>query len=306
MKILITGATGFVGHELTKRLLTEGHEINVLTRDISKAKKIFPDDRVKAFLWTNNLELPPLESIEGINGVINLMGENIGAKRWSADQKIKLKQSRVDSTLNLVKLLDDNLKSPLDFFISASAVGIYPVNKPSTLNEETPAAHSFLADLCAQWEEASSKLTKSKRRVLIRTAVVLEKDDGALKKMLPPFIIGLGGPIGDGNQMMSWIHRDDLVNLYLAAVANENYNGVINATAPNPVNNFDFTKALGHALHRPTIIPVPTIPLKLAFGEMSTVILDSQAVISKRLPELGFQFKYPTINQALDAIFKRK
>ncbi|MDO9182963.1 MAG: TIGR01777 family oxidoreductase [Bacteriovorax sp.] len=305
MKILITGATGFVGKKLTAKLLSKGFEINILTRDALKAKALFPQAKVFAFEWKNNLELPPLESIQGISGVINLMGENIAAKRWSDEQKKILKESRVDSTQNLVKLIESHLASPLDFFISSSAVGIYPVNSTKTSNEDSIPGNGFLAELCKQWEAASDGLTKTKRKVIIRTGVVLEKSDGALKKMLPPFQLGLGGPIGDGNQVMSWIELDDLVNLYASAATDEKFSGIYNGVAPTPVNNFDFTKALGHALHRPTIFPVPTLPLKLAFGEMASVILDSQSVVSKRLPELGFHFQYETIESALNAIFHK-
>lgn len=306
MKILITGATGFVGRSLTKKLLEFGFEINVLSRDIAKAKTIFPQQNVRAFEWKNNLEVPPLEAILGINGVINLMGENIGAKRWTADQKKELKESRVDATKNLVDLIEKNIDHPLDFFISASAIGIYPVNRSDIQNEESSLGNGFLSELCKMWEDASSTLTKTKRRVIIRTGVVLEKHDGALKKMLPPFKMGIGGPIGNGNQMMSWIHLDDLVNLYTTAVTDEKFNGIFNGVAPIPVSNFDFTKALGHAIHRPTLIPVPPFVLKLQFGEMATIILDSQSVVSKRLPEMGFQFKYKTINEAMSATFERK
>jgi uncharacterized protein (TIGR01777 family) len=304
MKILITGATGFVGKRLTTKLLDLGHEINVLTRDVEKAKNIFKSDKVQAFAWKNNLELPPAEAVDGINGVINLMGENIGAKRWTADQKRKLKESRVDATANLVARLQDKLTDPLEFFISASAVGIYPVNNEGVLTEDSHPGHTFLAELCQAWEAASADLTKAKRKVYIRTAVVLEKSDGALKKMLPPFQMGVGGPIGSGNQMMSWIDVDDLVNLYITAANNTNFTGVYNAAAPHPVSNFEFTKSLGHALHRPTILPVPATALKIAFGEMATVMLDSQAVVSKRLEEQGFHFKYPTINDAFKEIFR--
>jgi uncharacterized protein (TIGR01777 family) len=306
MKILITGATGFVGKSLTNRLLSKGYEINVLTRDKSKAKSVFPDSRVVAFEWKNNLELPPLEALEGVRGIINLMGENIGAKKWSADQKKKLKESRVDATKNLVKLVETNLTSPLEFFISASAIGIYPVNNKNILNEDSAPGHTFLAELCKMWEDATLGLSKTKRKIIIRTGVVLEKEDGALKKMLPPFKMGLGGPIGNGNQMMSWIHLDDLVNLYETAASDATYNGVYNGVAPTPVCNFDFTKALGDALHRPTLFPVPTLPLKIVFGEMSTIILDSQAVVSKRLLEKGFHFKYETVDAALNAVFGKK
>lgn len=304
MKILITGATGFVGKKLTAKLIDMGHQIHILTRDQEKAKSLFPQGAVSTFEWRNNLELPPLAAITGINGVINLMGENIAAKRWSENQKKILKESRVDSTQNLVKLLEQNLSNPLDFFISASAIGIYPVNTQALLSEESTLGHNYLAELCKMWEGATAALSKTKRKVIIRTGVVLEKTGGALNKMLPPFLMGLGGPIGDGNQMMSWIELDDLVNLYVNAATDNRYSGIYNGVAPNPVNNFDFTKALGHALHRPTIIPVPTLPLKLVFGEMAGVILDSQAVVSKRLPEVGFHFQYETIDSALNAIFR--
>jgi len=303
MKILITGATGFVGKELTDKLLANGHEIIVLTRNKQKAESLFSGKKISAYTWTNNLEMPPAEALQGIQGVINLMGENIGAHRWSNDQKIKLKQSRVDSTKNLVKQIEQTLNSPLEFFIQASAVGIYPTNNHKVLNEDSHAGFGYLADLCKEWEEAINALTKTKRKTIIRTGVVLEKTDGALKKMLPPFQLGLGGPIGDGDQMMSWIHLQDLVEIYAQAVSDEKYSGIINAVAPAPVNNFDFTKALGQALHRPTLFPVPTLPLKLAFGEMSSIILDSQAVVSKRLDELNFHFKYPSVDLALNAIF---
>jgi uncharacterized protein (TIGR01777 family) len=305
MKILITGATGFVGKKLTTDLLAKGYEIHILTRNKSKALALFPDSRVSAFEWRNNLELPPIESISGISGVVNLMGENIAAKRWSDDQKKILKESRVDSTQNLIKLIEQNLNGTLDFFISSSAVGIYPVNSTKFFNEESILGYNFLSDLCKQWEGATSALTKAKRKVIIRTGVVLDKTDGALKKMLPPFQMGLGGPIGDGNQMMSWISLIDLVALYSTAVSDSKYEGIYNGVAPTPVNNFDFTKALGHALHRPTIFPVPTIPLKLMFGEMASVILDSQSVVSKRLVDAGFHFKNETVDSALNEIFQK-
>ncbi|MGZ3809226.1 MAG: TIGR01777 family oxidoreductase, partial [Bacteriovorax sp.] len=290
----------------TEKLLNEGHEIHVLTRDKDKARSIFPDSKVTAFEWKNNLELPPVEAINGVNGVINLMGENIGAKKWTEEQKKKLVESRVDATKNLVTLIEQKLNRPLDFFITASAIGIYPINSKIVLDENSTTSNTFLASLCKKWEAASEGLSKTKRRVVVRTSVVLEKEDGALKKMLLPFKMGLGGPIGEGNQMMSWIHRDDMVNLYASAVRDERFVGVYNAAAPHPVSNFEFAKALGHALHRPTLIPTPASLIKLIFGEMSTVILDSQAVVSKRLPEVGFKFKYETIDAALNAIFKVK
>lgn len=304
MKILITGATGFVGTALTRKLITEGHEVHILTRNTEKLSGVFKDQRVSAFEWRDTSTLPPRESIVGINGVINLMGENIAAKRWSAEQKKKLHTSRVESTMNLTTLLNQNLTAPLDFFISASAVGIYPVNLNDCLTEDAKLAQNFLASLCKDWEAAAHTIQKANRVVIVRTGVVLEQYGGALAKMLPPFKLGLGGPIGDGNHFMSWIHLDDLVNLYAAAVNHKEMSGVYNATAPHPTDNFHFTKALGHALHRPTLVPVPATALKLAFGEMSSVILDSQKIISNRLPNSHFSFQYETIESAVNKIFE--
>lgn len=304
MRILITGATGFVGSALTKRLLNDGHELHILTRNSEKIPDVFKNSNVKVFEWRDTKTLPPVESIQGINGVINLMGENISAKRWSAEQKKKLRESRVESTKNLATLLDQNVNVPLDFFISASAVGIYPVNTPEVFNEESKHGKNFLADLCEAWEAAAYTLKKVRRIVIVRTAVVLEKHGGALAKMLPPFKLGLGGPIGDGNQYMSWIHLDDLVNLYATAATDNSYNGVYNGAAPHPVENFHFTKALGNALHRPTLFPVPAIGLKIAFGEMSSIILNSQKVISKNLSDRNFNFRYETIESAFQKIFE--
>lgn len=306
MKILLTGATGFVGSALAKKLLSSGHELNILTRSIENLPEVFRDPRVTAFEWKDTSVAPPIESISGINGVINLMGENISAKRWSDEQKRKLHTSRVESTKNLTNLLNHNLTSPLDFFVSSSAVGIYPVGLIDCLDEDSKVGNNFLAELCKDWEAAAYTLTKVNRIVIIRTSVVLEKHGGALAKMLPPFKLGLGGPIGNGNQFMSWIHLDDLVNLYVKAATDKEMAGVYNASAPHPTDNFHFTKALGKALHKPTLIPVPATALKIAFGEMSSIILDSQKVISKRLPEQGIRLQYETIEAALNKIFEQR
>lgn len=305
MKILITGASGFVGSTLTCKLLSLGHEVHILTRNKDHLPALFQTDKVKAFTWSNQQSKPPLEAIEGIDGVINLIGENIAAKRWSPEQKEILRSSRVDTTNNLIALIEENRSKPLKFFISSSAVGIYPVNRDETLDENSKIGRNFLAELCVDWEKAASKITKTERLVIIRTGVVFEKHGGALKKMLLPFQLGLGGPIGDGNHYMSWIHLDDLVSLFVEAATNSNYQGIYNGVAPTPVNNFDFTKSLGSALHRPTLFPVPDQMLKLVFGEMSSVILDSQKIVSQRLKDSGFHFQYPTVDTALQAIFNK-
>jgi hypothetical protein len=306
LKILITGATGFVGTALVKKLLSEGHELAILTRNSANVSPLFKNPKISIFEWKETNSLPPQESIKGINGVINLMGENIAAKRWSPEQKKVLFESRVNATKNLISVLDQNLNLPLDFFISSSAVGIYPVNLSETLTEESKIGRNYLAGLCQEWEDAASTMKKVKRLVIIRTGVVLEKHGGALSKMLPPFKFGLGGPIGDGNQFMSWIHLNDLVNIYLKAATDNTFVGIYNGVAPLPTNNFDFTKALGHALNRPTIFPVPALALKLAMGEMSSIILDSQKIISSRLANQNFVFEFESISTAMNSIFGKK
>ncbi len=305
MRILMTGATGFIGSALTKRLLDDGHKISILTRNKKNVPSIFKRPHVDIFEWENMHELPPSECLKEISGVINLMGENLAAKRWTSEQKKKLADSRILSTLNLCTLLDQTIKEPLDFFISASAIGIYPANRSETLNEESSLENNFLANLCKEWESAAHSLKKTKRTVIIRTAVVLEKNGGALAKMLTPFKLGIGGTLGNGKQFMSWIHLDDLVNLYTAAATDSSYSGVYNGCAPNPVDNLHFTKALGQALHKPTMLNVPKFILKLGLGEMSTILLDSQKVISKRLEGHNFTFRFATIESAMKKIFQR-
>jgi uncharacterized protein (TIGR01777 family) len=307
MRILITGATGFVGTALSKSLLEQGHELTILTRNRDKVAAIYKNSKVNVYEWKNTLMAPPEECITGINGVINLMGENIAASRWSEGQKKVLHDSRVNATVALTTLLNLKLESPLDFFIQASAVGVYPANLVETLTEDSPlAGNNFLANLCKEWEGAVLTLKKVKRVVIVRTAVVLEKNGGALKKMLPPFKMGVGGPIGNGQQLVSWIHLDDLVKIYITAATDERFSGIYNGCAPYPVSNLEFTRALGGALHRPTIFPVPDLMLKLMFGEMASVILDSQKITSKRLPEHHFIFQYEKIESAFNKIFEKE
>jgi uncharacterized protein (TIGR01777 family) len=303
MKILISGATGFVGSHLVKRFLQSGHEVNVFTRDIAKAEKIFNHKSLKAFQW-ETYQNPPIEAFDGIHGIIHLMGENIGGKLWTSKQKKILYASRIDTSRAIHQTLV-KLDKDINFFVTASAIGIYPTNTKKVLDENSKIGNSFLSLLCKDWEDALTENNKAKRKVYIRTGVVLDKSGGALQKMLVPFKLGLGGPIGDGYQIMSWIHLDDLVDIYYQAAINPQMEGAYNAVAPSAVDNFTFTKALGKALHRPTICPVPAIALKIALGEMSSVILDSLHVEPKRLVERNHQFHYETIHDCFKAIFQK-
>lgn len=303
MKVLITGATGFIGKNLTDKFLQNGHAVNIFTRDIDKAKSLFNHSSLTPYQW-NSYQDPPLEAFDGIDGIIHLMGENIGGKRWTSKQKKILYTSRIDSAKAIHKaLVKKNID--IDFFVTASAIGIYEPNTKVIWDEYSRSGNGFLPDLCKDWEEATIENTKAKRKVYIRTGVVLDKSGGALAKMLPPFKLGLGGIIGNGDQMMSWIHLDDLVDLYYQSAINPQMEGIYNACAPNAVDNFTFTKALGKALHKPTLIPVPALAIKIAFGEMSSIILDSLHIKPKRLIERNHQFHFETIDSCLNDIFRK-
>ncbi len=302
MNILITGATGMVGKSLVPELQKLGHNISITTRDKNTASTIF-NSKVNFIEWKDFHHPIPVGALQNVNGVIHLMGENIGAKRWSQKQKILLAESRIESAKNIIKTINDN-KISLDFFITSSAVGIYPTNLEHPIDEEHFYGVGFLAQLCKSWEEVSKTSQYIKRVCAIRTGVVLGAHEGAMAKMLPIFKLGLGGPIGDGRQMMSWIHLKDLVAIYAKAVSDQSFEGAFNAVAPNPVDNFTFSKELAHALHRPSLLLTPALPLKIILGEMSTIVLDSQYVVPKRLQtKTDFKFTYPTVSEAFRDLF---
>lgn len=301
MKILITGGTGLVGRKLQQELLGREHSLVLLTRNPEKYKST---DNVEYKKWNSINDSFPAEALQGVESIINLMGENLADKRWSPQQKEKLKNSRIIGTRKMVEAIN-NLNHPLKSFVSASAIGIYPVNQEETLDESTSHGEGFLANLCQEWEASTSNLKTAERKVTIRIGVVLAKNGGALGKLIPLFKTGLGGPIGKGQQYMSWIHIADLVSLITHAVEDQSFNGVYNGTTSQPVTNLEFTKSLAKAVHRPALFPAPPFMLKLAMGEMSSIILDSQKVISSRLAENKFQFKFPNIDGALQNIMER-
>jgi uncharacterized protein (TIGR01777 family) len=298
MKILITGGTGFVGQRLIKKLFADGHDVVILTRNPEKAR-LNESTGAKFHRWDGISEDVPADAYQGVEAVINLMGENIANKRWSDNQKSKLKKSRIDATRKLVEGCEKHLEKPLKVFISASASGFYPVNTGETLDESSNAGSGFLSELCQEWEKATEGLTKTERKIISRTGVILGPESGALNKLLPIFKMAAGGPIGSGNMVMSWIHVEDMVKAFSEWLVNDKYNGVYNMVAPNPVTNKVFTKALGKAVRKPAIFPVPSFMLKLIMGEMSTIVLDSQKLIPKRLIDDGFQFNHPEIEEAL-------
>jgi len=304
MKVLVTGATGLVGKKLVAALINKGHLVTITTRDESKAKTIF-NNQVKIVTWSDYNSPLPVEALNGVDSVIHLMGENIGAKRWSKKQKEILRDSRIKSAKNIIQTLVTN-KLKLKSFITSSAIGIYPVNLQDKLIETSPNASNFLATLCAEWERSSQNSDVVERHVAIRTGVVLGEKEGAMAKLLPLFKLFLGGPIGDGTQMMSWVHVDDLVNIYIEALENDSLQGAVNAVSPNAVDNFTFSKALADSLHRPSLLLTPALPLKIILGEMSTVVLDSQYVYPDRLVKHGFKFNYADINDAFRNLYQNK
>lgn len=298
MKILVTGATGFVGKKLCQDLFLDGHELVILSRNANKAKSTLalPASYVT---WDPSGLVPENNAIKDVDAVINLMGENLASGRWTDAKKTSIKDSRVQGTQNLVTSLEKQLKHPLKVFLSYSAIGYYPAGAQQSFDESGPRGQGFLADVCASWEEKVSELSKTDRTVIFRVGAVLGRGGGAVAKLLPIFKLGLGGPIGNGQQMMSWIHRSDLIALTKKAIKDASMSGIYNAVAPEPVTNKEFSKTIAAVLKKPCILPVPSLALKIAYGEMSAVILDSQSIVSSRLADTGFKFRYPVLKDAL-------
>ena len=299
MKVFLTGATGFIGSNLVKRLLSDEHEVVCYVRNIEKARKVLgPKPQL---LQTTAFDNHLIATIERCDAVINLAGEPI-IKRWTKKNKKKIYNSRVNLTRKLVSLMD-RCKTRPRVFISASAVGYYGNRGNEILTEKSSKSSGWLSHLCNQWEKFSypshSGSLVDTRFVNLRTGIVLG-NGGALKKMLLPFKLGLGGILGNGNQWMPWIHIDDMVEIIVASISNEKIYGPVNCVAPNPVTNKEFTKQMGRTLRRPTIFPVPGFILKIIFGEAACVLLDSQRVEPKLLYKAGFVWKFSKLDKALE------
>lgn len=295
MNILVTGATGFIGHHLVARLKQAGHAVNVLSRDAARASRKLD---VPAYDWHYAEEEVPPAALENVQIIIQLMGENLGAGRWTAKRKREMYESRIVSTRKLVAAAPASLEG----LVCGSAIGIYPGTGDDVYDESfvVPAETGFMQTLCRDWEaEAAGIEAKGVRRVSIRTGVVLG-DGGMLDKLLPIFRLGLGGPVGDGRQWLPWIHINDLVGVFLAAALDSRYHGPINAVAPNPERYRAFAAALGKALHRPTFFPVPAWVLKLLLGEAAALALNSYHIVPARLlQEYDFKFQYADLPAAL-------
>jgi hypothetical protein len=299
--IVITGATGLIGRSLCTFLKNKGDEITVFTRDIENGKKVLP--LITSFVeW--NYRKPELwqDELNGKDAVIHLAGANVFGKRWSAKYKRIILESRKNATRNLVSAIS-GIKNKPGVFISSSAIGYYGNQGSQIITEDSPAGNDFLAHVCKVWEKEASLVEKSGvRRVSIRTGIVLSTEEGALKKMLPAFRLFAGGPLGNGNQWVPWIHLDDLIQIYLFSLDNNKISGGVNASSPNPVTMNEFSKTLGKVLHRPSLFPVPEFVLKFAVGEGAQPILSSQRVIPKKLLDNSFQFKYNHLEPALSSL----
>jgi uncharacterized protein (TIGR01777 family) len=296
MKILVTGGTGFVGQSLCPALAADGHEVVILTRQSAPR---LPQGGVSSVTRLDGLDASEF------GGVVNLAGAPIGDARWTETRKKLLLDSRVNTTVRLVEWMARAKRRP-PVLVSASAVGYYGEQGDRPITEDTPPTPGFTHDLCAAWEREAAKAGELGVRVcLMRIGVVLDEGGGALAKMLPAFRMGAGGRLGTGKHWFPWIHRADVTAICQWLLANEKARGAYNVGAPNPVTNAEFTRALGRALGRPTVLPMPEAALKLLFGEMSELLLVSDRMLPKRLLDEGFKFRYPDLDRALAAIFPR-
>ena len=298
MRVAITGGTGLIGSRLVPVLVGLGDEVLILTRNIAKAKEKLGKN-VEVEKWD------PFEGeldsgvLEGCQGIVNLAGETINS-RWTKARKERILNSRIQTTFGLVKSME-KVKDKPKIFINASAVGYYGPKNDERLSENEPAGKDFLATVCKKWEEEALKAEKLGIHVVaLRLGVVLASDGGALQKMLMPYRFFAGGPAGNGRQWLSWIHIEDLTKIIQYSLNNNTLEGPVNATAPQPVTNRDFSRILGEVLHRPSWLPVPGAIMRLAFGEMADMLLNGQRVVPEKLLRSGFEFQYPDLRQALE------
>lgn len=303
LAVTVTGATGLIGPPLVAALQDRGAQVTVLSRDAERAaKRLSGEGRppVEAFAWDLMSEPAPSAALEGRDAVVHLAGENV-AQRWSAEAKRAIRESRVTGTRNLLAGMRAAANPPRTL-LSSSAIGYYGAHGEEPLDEEAAPGGDFLAKICVEWESEAAKAGELGARVVcVRTGVVLDRHGGALAKMLPPFRLGVGGPVAGGRQYISWIHREDVVGMFLAALQDERWGGAINATAPEPLSNRDFSRALGRALHRPALLPVPGAALRLLYGEMAEIVNEGARVVPAKPLVLGYEFAHPRIDEALSA-----
>jgi uncharacterized protein (TIGR01777 family) len=305
MRVLVTGGTGLIGRRIVRCLLTRGDEVVLLTRRAASAVdrvdtgcEIVEGDPMKPGPW--------MDALDACDAVVNLVGENIFARRWNARFMTLLRDSRILSTRHVAEAL---LRRPLRadgqprVLVNASAIGYYGDRGDEELTEKSPPGSDFLAQLCIDWENAARAVEAGGVRcALVRVGVVLDRAGGALPKMLTPFKLFAGGPVGSGRQWLSWVHHEDMTNLFLLALDHTEARGPLNGTAPQPVLNRAFAQALGRVLHRPSFVKTPAFALRLMLGKAAQLITEGQRVLPRRPLDLGFAFKYPTVDEALRQI----
>jgi uncharacterized protein len=297
MRVLVTGASGFLGSRVCDAMLARGDEVVGLSRDPEHARGANP--AVGWHAWNATVERPPERAIEEVDAVVNLIGEPID-QRWTDDAKQRIRDSRERATKNLVDALSAADPRPRAL-VSQSAVGYYGDRGDAMVDESTPPGTAFDSGVCAAWEAAARAAEEIEMRVaVIRSGLVLAPEEGLLKQLLPPFRLGLGGPIAGGRQYMPWIHVDDWVRLVLWVLDGEDHSGAYNATAPNPVTNAELSKALGRVLGRPAVVPVPKLAMKARFGsELGEALTGGQRVVPRRALDGGFEFAHAELEPAL-------
>ena len=296
MKVVVTGGTGFLGTPLVAQLRTAGHDVVVLTRGRAAPGQV---------TWLADGTVGPwATAIDGADAVINLAGESIAGRRWTAAHKARIRDSRILATRSIVAAIHAAARKTATL-LNASAVGYYGSRGNETLTEESAPGEDFLAMVCRAWEAEAVAAADVSRVVLLRSAPVLERDGGVLPKIALPFRFFVGGPVGSGNQYWSWIHRDDWVAIVRWALEANHVTGPLNLAAPAPVTNREFAQTLGRILKRPAFIPAPALPLRLVLGEMADVLLFSQRVIPAKSQAMGFRFRYPAVEPALVAAMRR-
>lgn len=299
MNILLFGATGNIGRKLAKNLVDKNYVVTNVSRDINKSKTLLP-------FISNHLHLDDDDSLRSFiqqsDVVVNLAGFPVSDK-WTKKNKQLIYDSRIKTTRRIVELINSSSRKPKKF-ISSSAIGYYGNGREHLLTIDSPPGIGFLANVCIDWEEEAQKVEESVTLIIPRIGIVLDKTSGALPKMVKPFKYYVGGKLGSGKQWMSWIHIDDLINAFVEFIETDNFEGILNAVAPNPVRNFEFSKILATVLNRPNIFAVPSFILKLLLGEAATMALNSQKVFPEKLIQNDFEFKYPTLEKALQDLLK--
>lgn len=297
MRFIVTGSTGLVGSALVRELLAKGHEVTRLVRRASEGERA---DGTRSALWNPDAGTADAAALEGHDAAVHLAGEPIAEGRWTHEKKRRIRDSRAKGTRLLAETLAALARKP-EVLVSASAVGFYGDRGAEVLREESASGEDFLSEVCREWETGTLAASEAGIRVVhLRIGVVFSREGGALKKMLTPFKLGVGGVVGSGEQYVSWIDLDDLVRVIEFAVENKTLRGPVNAVAPKAVTNEEFTKILGSVLGRPTVLPIPAFAARLAFGEVAdATLLTSQRAEPARLAAAGFQFSYPDIESSL-------